>query len=396
MKCFPRVRLQGAPHMRQGIPHLGTKGNRSHPDCALFLLADCPGRGSCPPTSWSEVDLFRAQPDASIGSTGLTVFAPSSSAVSVFIARTIVKHLSTGPCTGKASRVERPVALCGRGQAFGRRPKPAGYTLSTVVREIYKLSETGWNMRAPLSPSYVLVHRVVLLHVVQQLNVSHINICPWILRRVSNVWLQTSSLELIRALPSLPPFCTILHKCINFRLRLCFLSDNAINSFLKSKTNSSPCSLKCAIQSWHCFHHAWTSLIPDPRYFFSSYGSVAALSKSRPPKKRNQLLWLDWRYLQKEDSCRAEKSFVDGQKEEAPADVLKQWQEARANRRMQFKVGNYRDGDWVSNIRMLTGTIKADWIQLPVERYLAAFLHWDMVSLLGNVRNKGCCPLQHY
>ena len=58
--------------------------------------------------------------------------------------------------------------------------------------------------------------------------------------------------------------------------------------------------------------------------------------------------------------------------EEAPADILKQWQEARANRRMQFKVGNYRDGDWVSNIRMLTGTIKADWIQLPVERYLAA------------------------
>ena len=58
--------------------------------------------------------------------------------------------------------------------------------------------------------------------------------------------------------------------------------------------------------------------------------------------------------------------------EEAPADILKQWQEARANRRMQFKVGNYRDGDWVSNIRMLTGTIKADWIQLPVERYLVA------------------------
>ena len=39
---------------------------------------------------------------------------------------------------------------------------------------------------------------------------------------------------------------------------------------------------------------------------------------------------------------------------------------------MQFKVGNYRDGDWESNIRMLTGTIKVDWIQLPVERYLAA------------------------
>jgi len=35
---------------------------------------------------------------------------------------------------------------------------------------------------------------------------------------------------------------------------------------------------------------------------------------------------------------------------------------------MQFKVGVYKD----SNIRMLTGTIKADWIQLPVKRYLTA------------------------
>ena len=43
---------------------------------------------------------------------------------------------------------------------------------------------------------------------------------------------------------------------------------------------------------------------------------------------------------------------------EAPVDIKKQWQEARANRRMQFKVGNYRDGDRESNIRMLTGTIK--------------------------------------
>ena len=30
-----------------------------------------------------------------------------------------------------------------------------------------QLSETKWNIRAPLSPSNVLVHRVVLLHVVQ-------------------------------------------------------------------------------------------------------------------------------------------------------------------------------------------------------------------------------------
>ena len=58
--------------------------------------------------------------------------------------------------------------------------------------------------------------------------------------------------------------------------------------------------------------------------------------------------------------------------EEAPADILKQWREARANRRMQFKVGKYRDGSWESNIRVLTGTIKVDWIQLPVEPYLAA------------------------
>ena len=35
------------------------------------------------------------------------------------------------------------------------------------VREICKLSETRWNIRAPLSPSNVLVHRVVLLHAVQ-------------------------------------------------------------------------------------------------------------------------------------------------------------------------------------------------------------------------------------
>ena len=71
----------------------------------------------------------------------------------------------------------------------------------------------------------------------------------------------------------------------------------------------------------------------------------------------------------KEDSYRASHpSWMD--QAEAPADIRKQWQEARANRRMQFKVGNYRDGDRESNIRMLT--IKADWIQLPVERYLAA------------------------
>ena len=90
----------------------------------------------------------------------------------------------------------------------------------------------------------------------------------------------------------------------------------------------------------------------------------------------------------KEDSYRAENhSWMD--QEEAPADIRKQWQEARANRRMQFKVGNYRDGDRESNIRMLTGTIKADWIQLPVERYLAALPTLRHGVIAGVFRNKG-------
>ena len=73
---------------------------------------------------------------------------------------------------------------------------------------------------------------------------------------------------------------------------------------------------------------------------------------------------------QKEDRYRAENpSWMD--QDVAPVDILKQWKEARANRHMQFKVGNYRDGSWESNIRLLTGTIKVDWIQLPVEQYLA-------------------------
>ena len=93
----------------------------------------------------------------------------------------------------------------------------------------------------------------------------------------------------------------------------------------------------------------------------------------------------------KEDSYRAENpSWMD--QEEAPADIRKQWQEARANRRMQFKVGNYRDGDRESNIRTLTGTIKADWIQLPVERYLAALPTLRHGVIAGVFRNKGAAP----
>ena len=93
----------------------------------------------------------------------------------------------------------------------------------------------------------------------------------------------------------------------------------------------------------------------------------------------------------KEDSHRAaHPSWMD--QAEAPADIRKQWQEARANRRMQFKVGNYRDGDRESNIRMLTGTIKADWIQLPVERYLAALPTLRQGVIAGVFRNKGAAP----
>ena len=77
---------------------------------------------------------------------------------------------------------------------------------------------------------------------------------------------------------------------------------------------------------------------------------------------------------------------------QAPVDIQKQWQEARANRRMQFKVGNYRDGDRESNIRMLTGTIKADWFQLPVERYLAALPTLKQGVISGAFRQKGAAP----
>eukprot|EP00434_Breviolum_minutum_P029069 symbB.v1.2.025714.t1/scaffold2509.1/size77380/1 len=60
--------------------------------------------------------------------------------------------------------------------------------------------------------------------------------------------------------------------------------------------------------------------------------------------------------------------------------------------RMHFKVGNYRDGSWESNIRMLTGTIKVDWIQLPVELYLAALPTLKRGVIAGVFRQKGAAP----
>ena len=42
-----------------------------------------------------------------------------------------------------------------------------------------------------------------------------------------------------------------------------------------------------------------------------------------------------------------------------------------------------------SNIRMLTGTLKADWIQLPVERYLAALPTLKQGVIAGVFKIKG-------
>ena len=56
------------------------------------------------------------------------------------------------------------------------------------------------------------------------------------------------------------------------------------------------------------------------------------------------------------------------------------------------KVGNYRDGSWESNIRMLTGTIEVDWIQLPVEPYLAALPTLQQGVIAGVFRQKGAAP----
>ena len=88
----------------------------------------------------------------------------------------------------------------------------------------------------------------------------------------------------------------------------------------------------------------------------------------------------------KEDSYRAaHPSWMD--QEEAPADIRKQWQEARANRRVQFKVGNYRDGDRESNIRMLTGAIKADGYSCPLNGIALPTLRQGVIA--GVFRNKG-------
>jgi len=89
----------------------------------------------------------------------------------------------------------------------------------------------------------------------------------------------------------------------------------------------------------------------------------------------------------KEDEYRAANpSWVD--QNVVPDDIRQQWHEAQANRRMQFKVGDFKS----SEIRMLTGTLKADWIQLPVERYLAVFPTLKQGVIAGVFKIKGASP----
>ena len=97
-------------------------------------------------------------------------------------------------------------------------------------------------------------------------------------------------------------------------------------------------------------------------------------------------LFLRWELVEAFPSCTANPSWVD--EPAAPADIRRQWQEAQANRRMQFKVGDYKG----SKVRMLTGTLKADWIQLPVERYLAVLSTLKQGVIAGVFTIKGASP----
>ena len=54
---------------------------------------------------------------------------------------------------------------------------------------------------------------------------------------------------------------------------------------------------------------------------------------------------------------------------------------------MQFKVGDNKSSEI-----MLTGTLKADWIQLPVKRYLAVFPTLKQGVIAGVFKIKGASP----
>ena len=74
--------------------------------------------------------------------------------------------------------------------------------------------------------------------------------------------------------------------------------------------------------------------------------------------------------------------------DDVPDDIRQRWQEARANRSMQFKVGDFKS----SKMRMLTGTLEPDWIQLPVESYVEVLPTLKQGVIAGVFRIKGASP----
>ena len=89
----------------------------------------------------------------------------------------------------------------------------------------------------------------------------------------------------------------------------------------------------------------------------------------------------------KEDEYRAANpSWVD--QTDVHDDLRQQWHEAQTNRRTQFKVCDFK----LSEIRMLTDTLKADWIQLPLESYLAMCPTLKQGVIAGVFKIKGASP----
>ena len=77
-----------------------------------------------------------------------------------------------------------------------------------------KRCETKVKRLAPLSPSCDLFHHVVILHATRVIFRYHVYVCLSLLRRVSHIRQESTSLELVSALFGLPPLCTMFHKCL--------------------------------------------------------------------------------------------------------------------------------------------------------------------------------------
>ena len=80
-----------------------------------------------------------------------------------------------------------------------------------------KLGDTSETC-APLSAPQKFSSTSMYFSICPVLNVSHVNICHHVLRRIPDIRLQALSLDLIRAFACLPLFRTILQKEIDFRL----------------------------------------------------------------------------------------------------------------------------------------------------------------------------------